>query len=283
MKKRIFLNLVIGISLIATPAFLLASCSAQASDVKLQITAKATPGIIAFTEVKSDPIAFTTVQKLFDIAESDFVNVKATLKNTNVGVNQTNQVVLTANEGFVFEDGTNTLDSVEFTLSNATLPITLKAIPDGISAEEVLVSPITFTTVQKVFDIAESDFVNVTATYKNAAASSTNQIVLTAKAGFVFEGGASTLESAEFGLSKQLPITAKAQDDFNSIIPHAEINASPIALSTLQKLFNIVQSDLENVTVSLIEIIAPNKPNQIVLTAKDGFIFENGTNTLLSD
>ena len=49
------------------------------------------------------------------------------------------------------------------------------------------------------------------------------------------------------------------------------------------QLFNIVQSDLENVTVSLIEIIAPNKPNQIVLTAKDGFIFENGTNTLESE
>ncbi len=283
MKKRIFLNLVIGISLIATPAFLLASCSAQASDVKLQITVKATPGIITVPEVKAESITFTTVQKIFDIVESDFVNVKATLKNTNVGVNQNNQVVLTANEGFVFEDGTNTLDSVEFTLSNATLPITLKAIPDGISAEEVLVSPITFTTVQKVFDIAESDFVNVTATYKNAAASLTNQIVLTANEGFVFEGGANTLDSAIFDLSKQLAITAKTLEEAAPFIPHAEIIASPIALLTIQKLFNIVQSDFENIDVSFTEEIVPGMGNQMVLTAKKGFIFKNGTNTLLSE
>ena len=284
MKKRIFLNLVIGISLIATPAFLLASCSAQASDVKLQITAKATPGIIAFTEVKSDPIAFTTVQKLFDIVESDFVNVKVTLKNDNVGVNQTNQIVLTANDGFIFEDGTSTLDSVEFTLSNATLPITLKAIPDGVSAEEVLVSPITFTTVQKLFDITESDFVNVTAAYKDPVANLTNQIVLTANEGFVFDGGASTLDSAIFNLSKQLEITAKAQVDIPPIIAHAEISAIPITLITIQKLFNNVDaSNFVNVTVSLTEIIGPNKSNQVVLTAKDGFVFKNGTNTLKSE
>ena len=36
MKKKVFLNLVMGISLIATPALLLASCSAQASDVNYQ-------------------------------------------------------------------------------------------------------------------------------------------------------------------------------------------------------------------------------------------------------
>ena len=199
MKKRIFLNLVIGISLIATPAFLLASCSAQASDVKLQITAKATPGIITVHEVKAESITFTTVQKLFDIAESDFVNVKATLKNTNVGVNQTNQVVLTANEGFVFE------------------------------------------------------------------------------------GGAGTLDSAIFNLSKQLEITAKTLEEAASFIPYVEISASPIALSTIQKLFNITQSDFENVTVSLTEEIVPGMGNQIVLTAKKGFIFKNGTNTLLSE
>ena len=197
MKKKIFLNLVMGTALIATPAFLLASCSAQASDVKLQITAKATPG--------------------------------------------------------------------------------------GISAEEVSASPITLATIQKLFNIEASDFENVTAALKKPVGSSTNQVVLTTNKGFIFENDTNALESVEFGLSKQLAITAKPLSEIPNIIPHADISASPIAFSTVQKLFNIQASDFGNVTVSLTESISPNKGNQVVLTANDGFIFENGTNTLLSD
>ena len=52
-----------GISLIATPALLLASCSAQASDVKLPITVKEKLGDISTEEVSAKPIALTTVQK----------------------------------------------------------------------------------------------------------------------------------------------------------------------------------------------------------------------------
>ena len=193
-------------------------------------------------------------------------------------------MVLTANDGFIFKDGSNILNSIEFTLSNEILPITLKATPEGILAEEVSADPITLATAQKLFNVEASDFNNVTAAFKNPVASSTNQIVLTAKAGFVFEGGASTLESAEFGLSKQLAITAKALSEIPNIIPHAEISASPIALATIQTLFNNVDaSNFVNVNVSLTEVISPNKGNQIVLTAKDGFIFENGTNTLESE
>ena len=188
-----------GTALIATPAFLLASCSAQADDVKLTITVKATPG--------------------------------------------------------------------------------------GVSVEEVSASPITLSTIQKLFDNVDAEnFKNVTATLKNPVASPTNQVVLTAKSGFVFENDTNTLESSEFTLSKQLPITSKAQADIPAQMPYAEINASPIALSTIQKLFNNVDaSNFVNVTVSLKEIIAPNKSNKVVLTAKDGFIFENGTNALESE
>ena len=168
--------------------------------------------------------------------------------------------------------------------SDVKLQITAKATPGGISAEEVSAGPITLVTIQKLFNIEASDFNNVTADLKNPVASSTNQIVLTAKAGFVFEGGASTLESAEFGLSKQLPITAKAQLDIPSNMPYVEISASPITLTTIQKLFNNVDaSNLVNVDVSLKEIIGPNKSNKVVLAAKAGFIFENGTNALESE
>ena len=66
MKKKIFLNLVMGISLIATPALLLASCSAQASDVKLPITKKTTPDLVLAIELKDRPITIKPVQKLFD-------------------------------------------------------------------------------------------------------------------------------------------------------------------------------------------------------------------------
>ncbi len=112
MKKKIFLNLVMGTALIATPAFLLASCSAQASDVKLLITVKVTPGGISAEEVSAKPITLATIQKLFNIEASDFENVTADLKNP-VG-SSTNQIVLTAKAGFVFENDTNTLESAEF-------------------------------------------------------------------------------------------------------------------------------------------------------------------------
>ena len=250
---------------------------------QLAITVNDTPGAITVNEAKVNPITLATAQKLFNVVESDFNNVTATWKNSNVGDGQKNQMVLTAKDGFIFKDGSNILNSVEFTLSNEILPITLKATPEGILVEEVSADPITLATAQKLFNIVESDFNNVTAAFKNPVASSTNQIVLTAKAGFVFEGGASTLESAEFSLSKQLAITAKADGETPPIMPYAEINASPIALSTIQILFNNVDaSNFINVDVSLTEKIAPNKGNQIILTAKDGFIFENGTNTLLS-
>ncbi len=251
---------------------------------QLAITVNDTPGTITVNEAKVKPITLATAQKLFNVVESDFNNVTATWKNTNVGDGQKNQMVLTANDGFIFKDGSNILNSIEFTLSNEILPITLKATPEGILAEEVSADPITLATAQKLFNVEASDFNNVTAAFKNPVASSTNQIVLTAKAGFVFEGGASTLESAEFGLSKQLAITAKALSEIPNIIPHAEISASPIALATIQTLFNNVDaSNFVNVNVSLTEVISPNKGNQIVLTAKDGFIFENGTNTLESE
>ena len=193
-------------------------------------------------------------------------------------------MVLTANDSFIFKDGSNILNSVEFTLSNEILPITLKATPEGILVEEVSADPIKLATAQKLFNVEASDFNNVTATFKNPVASSTNQIVLTAKAGFVFENDTNTLESAEFGLSKQLPITAKAQLDIPSNMPYVEISASPITLTTIQKLFNNVDaSNLVNVDVSLKEIIGPNKSNKVVLAAKAGFIFENGTNALESE
>ena len=288
MKKKIFLNLVMGISLIATPALLLASCSAQASDVKLPITKKATPDLVSAEELQVSPITLKTVQKLFDNVDvTSFENVTATLKNGSAVIGTPNNVVLTANDGFVFEDGTEngakTLESSEFNPSASILPITVKNNSDSILFDEVTASQISITTLQKLFNIDEDSFKNVSAVLKNgnAAFDGTNQIVLTAKDGFVFENGTNTLESGLFSISFSiLPITVKNNSD--SIL-FDEVTASQISITTLQKLFNIDEDSFKNVSAVLKNGNAAfDGTNQIVLTAKDGFVFENGTNTLES-
>ena len=288
MKKKIFLNLVMGISLIATPALLLASCSAQASDVKLPITKKATPDLVSAEELQVSSITLKTVQKLFDNVDvTSFENVTATLKNGSAVIGTPNNVVLTANDGFVFEDGTEngakTLESSEFNPSASILPITVKNNSDGILFDDVTATPITLKTVQKLFNIDTDSFKNVSAVLKNgnAAFDGTNQIVLTAKDGFVFENGTNTLESGLFSISFSiLPITVKNNSD--SIL-FDEVTASQISITTLQKLFNIDEDSFKNVSAVLKNGNAAfDGTNQIVLTAKDGFVFENGTNTLES-
>ena len=274
-----------GISLIATPALLLASCSEQTSDVvndvKLPITVKDAIVDIKVIEVTAKPITLGTVQKLFNVEASDFENVTVTLKNTNVEGGQKNQIVLTAKDGFIFENGTKSLESIEFTLSNITLAVTAKTITDRIWTEEVTASPITLTTVQKLFNIVESDFENVTVSLKSTIVDGTpNIIVLTANEGFIFENGNKTLESFEFTSFRELPITAKGPSQGNSIISFAEISADPIKLTTVQKLFNITAIDFENVTVSFKSTPTPGSSNKMVLTAKKGFIFQSG-NTIL--
>ena len=287
MKKKIFLNLVMGISLIATPALLLASCSAQASDVKLPITKKATPDLVSAVELKVSPITLKTVQKLFDNVDvTSFENVTATLKNGSAVIGTPNNVVLTANDGFVFEDGTEngakTLESSEFNPSASILPITVKNNSDSILFDEVTASQISITTLQKLFNIDEDSFKNVSAVLKNgnAAFDGTNQIVLTAKDGFVFENGTNTLESGLFSISFSiLPITVKNNSD--SIL-FDEVTASQISITTLQKLFNIDADSFKNVNAKVKNAVSVGTTNQVVLTAKDGFVFENGTNTLES-
>ena len=279
MKKKIFLNLVMGISLIATPALLLASCSAQASDVKLPITKKATPDLVSAEELQVSPITLKTVQKLFDNVDvTSFENVTATLKNGSVVTGTPNNVVLTAKDGFVFEDGAKTLESSEFN-PFTKLPITKKATPDLVWAEELQVSPITLTTLQKLFNIDADSFKNVTTTLKNESVvtGTPNNVVLTAKDGFVFEdgteNGAKTLESSEFNPFSKLPITVI---DNPVDITVADISASPITLKIVQKLFNIDADSFKNVTADW-SIGGTAGGNLMILTAKDGFVFEDGT------
>ena len=287
MKKKIFLNLVMGISLIATPALLLASCSAQASDVKLPITKKATPNAVSAEELQVTTITLKTVQKLFDNVDvTSFENVTATLKNGSAVIGTPNNVVLTAKDGFIFEDGTEngakTLESSEFEPSLPILPITIKNNSDSILLNEVTATSITLKTVQKLFNIDTDSFKNVTVALKNVSpvVGQTNQIVLTVKGDFIFENGTNTLESGEFTISNSmLKITVK---DIIGGITVGEISATPITLTTLQKLFNIDVDSFENVIASVKPGVSVGGPGQVVLTAKTGFIFTNGTNTLES-
>ena len=255
------------------------------SNTEMSITAKDAPADIKVSEVNTGSITLATVQKLFNIGASDFNNVTASLKNGNVGAGQTNQIVLTAKEGFIFESGANTLESNVFTLAIIKITITAKDVPDHVFVEEVTASSIGLGTLQKLFNnVDASNFNNVNAKLKNGnvGVNQTNQVILTAKEGFIFESGASSLESVEFTLFKKLAITAKPESASGAILVE-EILGISITLTTIQKIFNISESDFNNVTVSLKNPnVVAGEYNQVVLTAKPGFIFENSTNTLES-
>ena len=66
----------------------------------------------------------------------------------NAAFDGTNQIVLTSKDGFVFENGTNTLESGLFSISFSILPITEKNNSDSILFDEVTASQITITTLQ---------------------------------------------------------------------------------------------------------------------------------------
>ena len=112
-----------------------------------------------------------------------------------------------------------------------------------------------------------------------------NNVVLTAKDGFAFEdgteNGAKTLESAQFNPSKPiLPITV-INNHVDIIVGEIETPIESLQIG-VQKLFNIDADSFKNVTAELKMVSTSLGTVKVVLTAKEGFIFTNGTNTLES-
>ena len=88
------------------------------------------------------------------------------------------------------------------------------------------------------------------------------------------ENGAKTLESTEFNPSATiLPITVRNNSD--SLL-FDEVTATQISITTIQKLFNIDADSYKNVTADW-AIGGDAGGNLMILTAKDGFVFEDGT------
>lgn len=69
----------------------------------------------------------------------------------------------------------------------------------------------------------------------------------------------------------KLPITVKEK---LGDISTEEVSAKPIALTTVQKLFNIKASDFNNVTANLKnDNVGAGQTNKVVLNANNGFVF----------
>ncbi|MGL5246145.1 MAG: hypothetical protein ACRC8C_01090 [Mycoplasmoidaceae bacterium] len=127
MKKRILLNLISGSIIIATPILFLSSCSAQESANKeLSVVIKDTPNDIFDEDIGSNLKTLDTVQKLFSIDQEDFKNITINLFNVeNVSFGLTNQIVLTANDDYFFQNGEKTLTSKEFIINPRSLEPTI--------------------------------------------------------------------------------------------------------------------------------------------------------------
>ncbi|MGL5246140.1 MAG: hypothetical protein ACRC8C_01065 [Mycoplasmoidaceae bacterium] len=126
MKKRILLNLLSGLIIIATPILFLSSCSASANK-ELSVVIKDIPNNIFDEDIDGSNLkTLETVQKLFVIDQEDFKNITINLFNVeNVSFGLTNQIVLTANDDYFFQNGEKTLTSKEFIINPRSLEPTI--------------------------------------------------------------------------------------------------------------------------------------------------------------
>ncbi|MGL5358091.1 MAG: hypothetical protein ACRC9U_03495 [Metamycoplasmataceae bacterium] len=192
--------------------------------------------------------------------------------------------VLTAKTGYEFDRINNSTGdqfvSMTFNLKEGGETITyidIKAkgtITEGITNEEVTAPTITKTTLDKVFDgITEQNFNQFTSAWDEG----TNKITLTANSGYKFGTEATnaqdTVVSVEIKIAISLNIVQKDIDSAG--ITKAEIEASPLALTTLEKAFTgITAENMANFKVQVNKDPAnTTTPYSITLTANEGFGF----------
>ncbi|MDK2819444.1 MAG: leucine-rich repeat domain-containing protein [Mycoplasmataceae bacterium] len=113
-KNKPFLFLgFFALSITSIPLFTLASCGSTTNIVGIKV--KSEP-MISLDESKETKISMATTQKLFDgINDNNFKNLTATWKTNDLNGDKT--MLLTANEGFVFNESLKSIESLPFTIA----------------------------------------------------------------------------------------------------------------------------------------------------------------------
>ncbi len=294
--KKLLLGLG-AVSIAALPVLAVVSCgSTTTAAVELKVTAT-TKGITqviidkAVTAYNKD--AATEAEKLAAL-NTVFTGVTVeNMKNFTVvatakdDVKKTvSSIVLTANNGFTFADGEKTLSAiVSLKVTATTTAITQKTIDDAVIAynKDAATEAEKLAALQTVFTGLTSvdDLKNFTVVAKDGS------IVLTANEGFTFEGGLTL--SAIVSLA-ELNVKVKSEQEVQGAIDKAVADYNKATtdadkLAALNTVFTGLTSvdDLKNFTVVATAKDVNANPaivSSIVLTAKDGFIFANGTKTL---
>ncbi|MGL5732879.1 MAG: hypothetical protein ACRCXE_02330, partial [Metamycoplasmataceae bacterium] len=245
----------------------------------LDITPNNSNVILSAKEVNEAKISLETLQKLFvGITETNYAYISASLSSEEQGSATSHTITLTANDLFTFIDGKTI--SKSFTLETI-LEITPKE-------EDVILSMVeaqninTSANLKKLFDHLNdinAAHIEFSLDDNGFGSGTSHTITLTAKSGFVFENGLTSI-SKTFTLENVLIITPKIEDVILSV---NEINdeafKNPLTLNKLFNGVNLITN--ENVTITISdEEQGSGTSHTITLTRKDGFVFENGLTSI---
>ncbi|MGL5520201.1 MAG: hypothetical protein ACRDBR_02080, partial [Metamycoplasmataceae bacterium] len=218
---------------------------------------------------KDITITNETLNKVFTINADDFGKFTSAWNETK------NKIILTANDGYIFE---NSLKSIESNPIIIQLPISQKDGAIEILASDIANSPISIENLRKAFNgISDFNYNKVTSAWVpslNPSTPNTGQINLTLGEGYEFSLDSSkSITSRTITLVTILNIT---KQDLPKIF-QSEKDATLITNETLQKVFNIYPQDFDKVTATWTADVTDNSKWNITLTAKDNFRFETTT------
>ncbi|MGL4183960.1 MAG: hypothetical protein ACRCRP_02385 [Metamycoplasmataceae bacterium] len=186
-KKTKFLITGLSTMAVAIPFIITTSCSTSTGIKFINISQKTSVvGDITSEELAANPIAMTTLEKVFDGITKDNFN-----QFTSSWDSKTNKITLTVKDGYKFgneEAPQNSIDSIVITpiiILNITPNINVST--NGITLTEINAQPITRETLIKAFEgIDDTNINNFFSKVSSVPSQNLYTITLVAKDGFAF-------------------------------------------------------------------------------------------------
>ncbi|MGL5732767.1 MAG: hypothetical protein ACRCXE_01735, partial [Metamycoplasmataceae bacterium] len=225
-----------------------------------------------------------TLKLLFSkIDETNFENIASVTLSEKI--DGFYSITLIAHEGFVFGDDSNTLVSKPFTI-NTVLDIQADLEDKVYNNIEINTSNVTSVETLKLLfsKINETNILNIASiTLNEKDIDGFYSITLIAHEGFVFGDDSNTLVSKPFTINTVLDINIIPTAN---IINDSVINPESVSskyTSSLQNVFSGIDlTSVLNIKTAIWIENADGSSYKVLLTAKEGFVFGNNTNTLES-
>ncbi|MGL4183959.1 MAG: hypothetical protein ACRCRP_02380 [Metamycoplasmataceae bacterium] len=285
-KKSIFLSGGFLLSAIIVPLAAVTSCSNDNTNVQyINITPKfEIKDNILQSEITSNPIAITTLEKVFEGVTKDNYN-----QFTSSWDAKNNKIILTAKEGYKFGNINSEKNTIESIQIKITTTITyINVLPKGnitvnIKEKDLIETIIPEQTLTNIFDgITNENFSQFTSSWDPK----TKKVTLMAKDGYKFGSVNSEQDKIESIPVPKIILDIYPNRDINiNGITQAELEAKPITKETLMKAFvGITNENFDNFTASYIAVPNPDKENLFIfsLLAKEGYLFDNNKQELPS-